>query len=211
MVTRGRQRTSYPARSGCLLFRVWWHSGSGGQGGPEGSGLPGDVCQHLGDVQTPNLAVNQLISQLKVIRRVQISASPFFCVIVCFLLQPWALFIIFIYPFGGVADCQTWECTHHFFSVKQQPRDRPTGRRSSAITSSLAAAEIDSAKKSKLELISTCQATSQLDLAVFLVAAWASEVWGVEGDGGAGSLNVQIIALVQEVTCGLKRSPRKEF
>lgn len=145
MDTRGRQRTSHPARSVCLLILVWWHSGSGGQGGPEGSGLPGDVCQHLGDVQTLNLAVNQLISQLKVIRRVQSSASLFLSH--CLLLASTVGFIYHFYL--SIWWCSRWPNlrVHSPRFLREAAAEGPTGRRSSAITSSLAAAEIDPPRK----------------------------------------------------------------
>lgn len=152
----------------------------GGSKGPEGSGLPGDVWQHLGNVQMLNMAVTSFFSQHEGLAfpsgEFTFSVSLFLCH--CLLLAPTVSFIYhFIYLFGGAADGQTSECSQHFFSVKQQPGTNQATF--SCHHFQFGCSQNRPTKKSKLVLISTCQATSQLYLAVFLVAAWASEVWGI--------------------------------
>lgn len=141
MKTRGRQRTLHPARREYLLNLVRWHSGSGGSRGPEGSGLPRDVWQHPGNVHMLNIAVNHFLFPAPrphfCIRRVHVQCEPLF---VSLLLASTVGFIYhFIYLFGGAADGQT-------FSLWSSS-EGPTRLRSPAITSNLAAAEIDPPRK----------------------------------------------------------------
>lgn len=178
MNTRERQRTLYPARRVYLQNLVWWHSGSGGQGG-----LKAQACLEMSDsIQVTCKCWTWQLSTLFfqhqgltfALVELTLSVSLFLCH--CLLLASTVGFIYhFIYLFGGAADGQTSECSQHFFSAKQQ---RGTNQATfSCHHFQFGCSRNRPTKKSKLVLTSTCQATSQLYLSVFLVASWASDVY----------------------------------
>lgn len=127
---------------------IWFgDTPAGGSRGPEDSGLPGDVWQHLGDVQMLNKPVYFSSTKASLLHQ-QSSRSAWvsFCVIVCFLLQLWALFII-LFIYLVVQQMAKLQSAVNTFSLWSSSSEGPTRLRSPAITSNLAAAEIDPPRK----------------------------------------------------------------